>query len=47
MMLKLVMMMTLDVKALKVTNVYLKIIYVHEQSASDDDVILRDVSEGF
>ena len=46
MMLKLVMMMTLDVKALKVTNVYLKIIYVHEQSASDDDVILRDVSEG-
>ena len=47
MMLKLVMMMTLDVKALKVTNVYLKIIYVHEQSASDYDVILRDVSEGF
>lgn len=47
MMLKLVMMMTLDVIALKVTNVYLKIIYVHEQSASDDDVILRDVSEGF
>ena len=47
MMLKLVMMMTLDVKALKVTNVYLKIIYVHEQSASDDDVILRDMSEGF
>lgn len=47
MMLKLVMMMTLDVKALKVTNVYLKIIYVHEQSASDDDVTLRDVSEGF
>lgn len=28
-------------------KVYLKIIYVHEQSASDDDVILRDVSEGF
>ena len=27
-------------------KVYLKIIYVHEQSASDDDVILRDVSEG-
>ena len=28
-------------------KVHLKIIYVHEQSASDDDVILRDVSEGF
>ena len=47
MMMMMMMMTMLDVKALKVTNVYLKIIYVHEQSASDDDVILRDVSEGF